>query len=66
MYGDVLENARVKVEDGGDGEGLDSIENDIQAEIAGIKKPETAQLFTPVKLDVQCGKLPSMPVLRPS
>lgn len=44
------------VGDGDDAnEGLDSIENDIQAEIAGIKKPVTAQLFTPIRLDVQCG-----------
>lgn len=36
--------------------GTASIENDIQAEIAGIQKPPTAQLFVPVKLDVQCGE----------
>lgn len=39
-----------------EGEGTASIENDIQAEIAGIQKPPTAQLFVPVKLDVQCGE----------
>jgi hypothetical protein len=36
--------------------GATSIENDIQAELAGIQKPVTAQLFVPVKLDVQCGE----------
>jgi len=50
LYG----NAEAQDEAGG---GVDNIENDIEAEIAGIKKPQTAQLFTPVKLDVQCGKL---------
>lgn len=54
MYSDVLDS--VKREPSGDEEGLGSIENDIKAEIAGIKKPETAQLFTPVRLDVQCGE----------
>ncbi|GAB7363287.1 hypothetical protein MBLNU230_g3568t1 [Neophaeotheca triangularis] len=34
--------------------GEESIEDEIQAEIAGIKKPVTAQLFTPVRIDVQC------------
>jgi tRNA acetyltransferase TAN1 len=36
--------------------GTASIENDIQAELAGIQKPPKGQLFVPVKLDVQCGK----------
>lgn len=62
MYGNVLGDAKVKVEGAGCDEGLDSIENDIKAEIAGIKKPETAQLFTPVKLDVQCGEYPPQSV----
>ena len=42
-------------EDEGD-KGTASIENDIQAELAGIQKPPKGQLFVPVKLDVQCGK----------
>lgn len=37
-------------------EGTASIENDIQAELAGIQKPPKGQLFVPVKLDVQCGE----------
>ena len=36
--------------------GTASIENDIQAELAGIQKPPKGQLFVPVKLDVQCGE----------
>ena len=48
LYGDGAD------EDGGDG--ADGIENDIKAELAGIQKPPTAQLFVPVKLDVQCGE----------
>lgn len=31
------------------------IESEIQAEVAGIRKPTTVQLFTPVRVDVQCG-----------
>lgn len=46
--------AGIKAEDGDDDVKGD-IENDIQAEIAGIRKPATAQLFTPIKLEVQCG-----------
>ena len=42
-------------EDEGD-KGTASIENDIQAELAGIQKPPKGQLFVPVKLDVQCGE----------
>ncbi|RMY71177.1 hypothetical protein D0863_05315 [Hortaea werneckii] len=30
------------------------IESEIQAEVAGIRKPTTVQLFTPVRVDVQC------------
>jgi hypothetical protein len=40
-----------------EGNGAEGIENDIKAELAGIQKPPTAQLFVPVKLDVQCGEL---------
>ena len=43
-------------EDEGDNKGTASIENDIQAELAGIQKPPKGQLFVPVKLDVQCGE----------
>lgn len=57
MYGEVLEKtAKGDDDDAGDDDGVDSIENNIKAEIAGIKKPVTAQLFTPVRLDVQCGE----------
>jgi hypothetical protein len=44
-------------EDEDNGNGAEGIENDIKAELAGIQKPPTAQLFVPVKLDVQCGEL---------
>jgi len=43
-------------DDDEDDGGATSIENDIQAELAGIQKPATAQLFVPVKLEVQCGE----------
>jgi tRNA acetyltransferase TAN1 len=42
--------------DENENEGTASIENDIQAELAGIQKPPKGQLFVPVKLDVQCGE----------
>ena len=45
-----------RVDDNDNDGGATSIENDIQAELAGIQKPTTAQLFVPVKLDVQCGE----------
>lgn len=54
------EYAELLYGDGEDGEdqdkGAGSIENDIQAELAGIQKPPKAQLFVPVKLEVQCGE----------
>jgi hypothetical protein len=51
LYGDAADD-----DDDKDDGGATSIENDIQAELAGIQKPVTAQLFVPVKLDVQCGE----------
>lgn len=54
------EYAELLYGDGADDEdedkGAGSIENDIQAELAGIQKPPKAQLFVPVKLEVQCGE----------
>jgi len=34
--------------------GTVDIESEINAEVAGIRKPASVQLFTPVRLDVQC------------
>ncbi|QIX00172.1 hypothetical protein AMS68_005689 [Peltaster fructicola] len=48
LYADTLPNVPE------DATGADSIENDIQAELADIKKPKTASLFTSVRLDMQC------------
>jgi tRNA acetyltransferase TAN1 len=53
LYGDSADNDD---DDNHNDGGATSIENDIQAELAGIQKPATAQLFVPVKLDVQCGE----------
>lgn len=39
------------------------IEDDIDAELAEMSKPVEAQLFTPVRIDVQCGSWPSQPML---
>lgn len=33
----------------------DDIESAIHAEVANIKQPTQAALFTPIMLDVQCG-----------
>jgi hypothetical protein len=52
LYGDAADDDDDNDNDGG----ATSIENDIKAELAGIQKPVTAQLFVPVKLDVQCGE----------
>lgn len=43
-------------EDDNNDKGAESIENDIEAELKGIQKPAKAQLFVPVKLEVQCGE----------
>lgn len=62
-------SAAVK-EDGGDGEDdakkdgnggeevvvVDDIEKEILAEVREIRTPKVARLFTPVQLNVQCGK----------
>lgn len=53
LYGDAADGGD---DDGDEVGGATSIENDIQAELAGIQKPATAQLFVPVKLEVQCGE----------
>ena len=53
LYGDAVAN-EAEGEDEAD-EPAD-IESEIQAEVAGIRKPSTVQLFTPVRLDVQCGR----------
>ena len=53
LYGD-------GADDDEDDGGADDIENNIKAELAGIQKPPKAQLFVPVKLDVQCGEWASL------
>lgn len=41
-----------------DGDAMDlDLEASIKAEVEGIKRPTQEPLFTPIKLDVQCGKL---------
>lgn len=35
---------------------VDDIEKEILAEVREIRKPKVARLFTPVQLNVQCGK----------
>jgi tRNA acetyltransferase TAN1 len=57
-YAEQLYGGGADEDDENDG-GAEGIENDIKAELAGIQKPPTAQLFVPVKLDVQCGELTS-------
>ncbi|GAB7356983.1 hypothetical protein MBLNU459_g7819t2 [Dothideomycetes sp. NU459] len=53
LYGDQLHDAEEK--DDSDG-GEVNIEEEIQAELEGIKKPQTEPLFIPIRLDVQCAK----------
>ncbi|KAK3071429.1 hypothetical protein LTR53_008633 [Teratosphaeriaceae sp. CCFEE 6253] len=53
LYGSSLEvgeNAGAEAEEP---EAVD-IESEIKAEVAGIRKPSAVQLFTPVRLDMQC------------
>lgn len=64
LYGETLRagEAGQQSHDGTDeANGGQSIESQIQAEIAGFRRPETAQLFTPVRLDLQCGTYSSYP-----
>lgn len=61
LFSEYATQLYIDAADGGDDDGDEvggatSIENDIQAELAGIQKPATAQLFVPVKLEVQCGE----------
>ncbi|RMX78562.1 hypothetical protein D0869_08993, partial [Hortaea werneckii] len=51
MYGTVVAGTP---DDHDDADEPADIESEIQAEVAGIRKPTTAQLFTPVRVDVQC------------
>lgn len=41
---------------GGEEVVVDDIEKEILAEVREIRKPKAARLFTPVQLNVQCGK----------
>lgn len=50
LYGDMVAES---TPNGAVGEG--GIESDIQAEISELHQPENAQLFTPLRIDVQCG-----------
>lgn len=63
-------SAAIKEDGDGDGDGdakkdgnggeevvvVDDIEKEILAEVREIRKPKVARLFTPVQLNVQCGK----------
>ncbi|KAI7238295.1 hypothetical protein KC330_g2655 [Hortaea werneckii] len=51
MYGTAVAGAP---EDQDDADEPADIESEIQAEVAGIRKPTTVQLFTAVRVDVQC------------
>lgn len=54
LYGDALSDGP----DGDDaGDEPADIESEIRAEVADIRKPSKVQLFTSVRLDVQCGRL---------
>ncbi|TKA32149.1 hypothetical protein B0A50_01397 [Salinomyces thailandicus] len=50
LYGDTASDS-AGPDDAGD---AFDIESEIQAEVAGIRKPASVQLFTPVRIDVQC------------
>lgn len=51
LYGDV---DRAEPHEG-ESKAASSIENDINAELAELSKPTKVQLFTPIRVDVQCG-----------
>jgi hypothetical protein len=56
LYGDVLAANGGETTENLDEGGADDIENSIQAEVAGMQEQSTVQLFTPVRIDMQCGK----------
>lgn len=58
LYGDALANDTKPVADDKDDDKQDDkdIESEIQAEVSGIQRPPTAQLFSTVRLNVQCGQ----------
>ena len=43
---------------GGESKMENGIEDDIDAELAELSKPSRVQLFTPIRVDMQCGRLP--------
>ena len=56
LYGPAIAGEGPKGVHDEDEEASVDIESEIRAEVAGIRKPVAVQLFTPVRLDVQCGK----------
>jgi hypothetical protein len=62
LYADAVEGpAGGEEEEDGAGSGsgsggIDDIEKEIAAEVRDIRAPASARLFTPVRVDVQCGE----------
>ena len=56
LYPEVLEAKPSNVGDDDAGEDEVDIEKAIAAEVRDIRKPAATQLFTPVRLDMQCGE----------
>ncbi|KAF2769406.1 hypothetical protein EJ03DRAFT_351353 [Teratosphaeria nubilosa] len=63
LYGDALGQTAGGHEEGEDEDDGD-IEGQIQAEVAGIRKPTSVQLFTNVKVEVPCGELGPINLLK--
>lgn len=56
LYGEQIDSAADDVDE----EAVADIENDIQHELDGMRKPvAAAQLFTPVRMDAQCREFQS-------
>ena len=56
LYGDAIPNSTVEGA-GDETETPGGIESEIQAEIAELHEPGSMQLFTPARVEVQCGKV---------
>ena len=56
VYADELYGGDITEDVGDEATGSASIESDVQNEIKELHEPNSKQLFTPIRIDVQCGE----------
>lgn len=59
-YADALYGGEIAEDTDDEADGSVDIENDVENEINELHEPAADQLFTPIRIDVQCGKSRSM------